>query len=617
MRLLRENVDFHGMCVRLWRSHSFLERLLVLRGVETKGVPRNELIKRVYQCTIVDQFEDITSAKAESKAWGLVAAQRCVRVREMTPGRRLVLQYLKQVLGQGVYFSLPSNLFNAAEAYVGPHNAEDMPSSCLAAAARATVDFSFDDLPDTVIFMVVNLGPQRRELLKVPHLLDVPTRINVSRCAVVAERAVEQQVVVSNDFRSHASLDLDLFIDRIGDVLLSLFSWRTIGSKPVLQNGAPRLSDMVALEDDYSLPTPVGSRPLRRRTQLASTPLSSRALVPVVDAAAETAGSVRSLHIVHLAQTSDDLVPFSSLQGLAADEVHRLQLSGALFVAEDDFGEMLVGINKTAVQWSTAVTVGSPVQVSAVPDNCAPLQSCKLSLVIRHHAESWAKTSDALSPWKRDDPLLYALNWNRPRSYFAALVEREYILQKGAPEVKHNASDGYYRCLLQLAPAKLANTLRLMDGMPHEWFVQELKESDVAEAVETLEPHQLAIADVNVPHVPADFGQFPIVPSVVSFRGFARQIVDVGPGAMSIKVYFDNFSSTVELQRGWTDCSIHDCRPYRPVDCSLRDFCAMMYAWHVHGLRPDLNNDRGLHARHKPTPTEISEYRRKVRLVPF
>ena len=82
--------------------------------------------------------------------------------------------------------------------------------------------------------MVVNLGPQRREFFKVPHFLDVPTRINVSRCAVIATRALAQQVVVSNDFRSHASLDLNLFIGRIGDVLLSLFSWWASWSKPVL-----------------------------------------------------------------------------------------------------------------------------------------------------------------------------------------------------------------------------------------------------------------------------------------------------------------------------------------------------------------------------------------------
>ena len=144
-----------------------------------------------------------------------------------------------------------------------------------------------------------------------------------------------------------------------------------------------------------------------------------------------------------------------------------------------------------------------------------------------------------------------------------------------------------------------------------------LEDSGVVHRVETHGPAELAIADVVATLASVDFAHCPLVLSVVSARGFARQIVDVGPGKMHIKVYFVNFSSSVDTQRVWTDCSVHDCRPHRLAGCSLRNFCAMMYAWHVQGLRPDLNSDRGRHVRYKPTPTEVSEYRLKVRLVPL
>ena len=55
----------------------------------------------------------------------------------------------------------------------------------------------------------------------------------------------------------------------------------------------------------------------------------------------------------------------------------------------------------------------------------------------------------------------YVLNLRRPLSYFASLLSRFIIVEKGLPGIPHDRNDGYYRCLLRLEADALQVHARL------------------------------------------------------------------------------------------------------------------------------------------------------------
>ena len=109
-----------------------------------------------------------------------------------------------------------------------------------------------------------------------------------------------------------------------------------------------------------------------------------------------------------------------------------------------------------------------------------------------------------------------------------------------------------------------------------------------------------------------------MLPPVVEQIGFGRQIVDMGPGTDSCKVYFGNFTSsrgTVSNQRGFHDCTVHGCIKCRVVGAdSLLYYCARSYLWWLQSLQCGSKEE---HLIWEPSDIDITLATQTLRATPF
>ena len=81
------------------------------------------------------------------------------------------IDFLKQQLVAGGYFSMPTPLFVATKGGVGGAAVPDAVYEFLAAVARRTEDIDFGTLSGHTFFQVVNALPEARKLVDIPMLL--------------------------------------------------------------------------------------------------------------------------------------------------------------------------------------------------------------------------------------------------------------------------------------------------------------------------------------------------------------------------------------------------------------------------------------------------------------
>jgi hypothetical protein len=142
LELLRSNQDFYGMCVRVWHSRTFLKDLLALRqsGALHDRSKRLDWIKCVYQTSLADQFEDLSEPVLQKALWHVAVAHTRLPQRRLNPDYKMCIDFLKQQLVAGGYFSMPTPLFVAAKGGVVGAAVPDAVYEFLAAVARRTED---------------------------------------------------------------------------------------------------------------------------------------------------------------------------------------------------------------------------------------------------------------------------------------------------------------------------------------------------------------------------------------------------------------------------------------------------------------------------------------------
>ena len=234
-------------------------------------------------------------------------------------------------------------------------------------------------------------------------------------------------------------------------------------------------------------------------------------------------------------------------------------------------------------------------------------------------SQGWESSREALEPWSIDDPLHYLMDLKRPVSYFAALLSRSSILEKGVASIRHDASDGYYRCLIHVDGPRLLEILdaSTQQARSDDWFkallVANAEISGNASGDEVDDEAVLALPP-PLEHMAHAGGIIPVeTVSDLWIRCIARR-----PGHEDLKIYFDGASGGDGRQRGWAYHPGNDIRLYRHCDhfASREHFAAWMALWHSAGVL-DVCNTRESHFNYLPLPDDVAALARSIVLVQF
>ena len=208
LRRLQDGDDFHAFCLATYRQTSIYNMLLQLR------VPANHLaamkvpekLMAVYQCDLWSMYTNMTEAHAQQRIWAATVESFRAPMPEVyhnpSPPVKASTQLLKQLLRDGVYYSMPAELFDRllGTRPEGVNMVSDPMQQTLALVSAGTREFdhaasSSGTTPHT-LFRVVNARPEARSLVDVPQLQLARTRIVVAKCRFVSYTDVVEQWIV-------------------------------------------------------------------------------------------------------------------------------------------------------------------------------------------------------------------------------------------------------------------------------------------------------------------------------------------------------------------------------------------------------------------------------------
>jgi hypothetical protein len=280
------------------------------------------------------------------------------------------------------------------------------------------------------------------------------------------------------------------------------------------------------------------------------------------------------------AYVGESAVPFlgDALDGIdiSISTIYDMATMGVLTVGSDRFGDLVLALQPAFVLWSQMLGLSSPVPLFRTESNAVPLKKTKLELVLLLHRDAWVHAEGVLPPYVLSAPKVYTLDFKKCFSYFAALLLSDSLFQRGVTSIPHDASDMFYRCLIQMRGEQLDQVLADVANpdRDHTFYKALLKAADLTvedEGDEELVP-QICDGDVG-----EDGNMFaPMLPQIVDI-GWSRVVVHVGGESPRLRIYFDHFSSASSLQRAFCNCSHHGCRWCRQVRISSKVcFCAML-----------------------------------------
>jgi len=328
----------------------------------------------------------------------------------------------------------------------------------------------------------------------------------------------------------------------------------------------------------------------------------------------------------------DGLVPWSSLEGVHIDCIDRLAAQGVLSRSTDEFGEVQVSCLVNKIEWSLQYMVGEPRLLCQQTPSQPILRWPKLAMILQLSRTGFEFRLGLLAPWAMGEPLVCLAGFTQPASYFAALLDRARICAPGI-EIMHDMPDHYYRCLLQLKVAALLRFVADVAEQPDSFFKQKLKDSlaelpDVPEVeveVDGLRALEDGDAGGGVPpeledvHIDAiaDGLALPALTISAMPDAWRRALCTLTVGEpYELRVYFDHYSHSSGVQRGFVNCDVHGCIKYEFVTLAENRhmFCAYMVAWHQAKHRHGTKHD---HLGHRPSREEVDEVAGRLQLVEF
>ena len=216
LRNLQTDDAFHAFCLATYRKTSVYNDLLAQRVPfnTLQGMKNTEKLAAVYQCDLDSMYANMTVAHEQQKTWAATVESFKAPMpdiyRAPTPAIKATTRLLKCLLRDGVYYSMPKDLFDrlVGTRPEGVDMVADPTQMTLALASGETREFDHvaaaSGATAQTIFRVVNSSPEARTLVDVPHVQLVRTRIAVAPLRFVSFTNVVEQWIVHEDTADQA-----------------------------------------------------------------------------------------------------------------------------------------------------------------------------------------------------------------------------------------------------------------------------------------------------------------------------------------------------------------------------------------------------------------------------
>lgn len=612
--LLRSSSEFHSCCMRTWRKRSFLDSLLKQRFSvsKLKAMSYSEKIASVYQSDLMSEHSDIAASRASHNHW-LQAVHHSLPALADAPSSedKQFFFYVKALMVENCYYSLPTDVFSEwsqSEGHVGEQLAEDVTSTLLSMVGEPEANIHELLNVEQTVFRIVNPTPEYRASVAVTLGDSKRSFVVVAPCVQLegqGGRRKTGRVVVQEHVGRQFKLDLGFILERLQVSFPLLLSWKVDSIRPTF---VPKpLSSQQSLVDDdvYVVPAIVGSVSMPSRPWSGSTAVAIR----------DTGDShVRSRQVARaLAQLPLESVPMSAVQHVSQDTFVDMQTSGLVEVHASEAGEALVTLRADAVVRSTFKILCSPVQTFRVLSTQPLMKSPKLLHILQLKLASWIPVVDLAGALEIGQPLVFECSMSRPKSYFVALRQHSQILDQGV-SIYHGRADSYYKCLLNLQGDALREAVADINDVRDEVWKQRLA---LAGVVEEPDGEEVAEATLAIEDVGGDVGLQAVVPHVVPDAELRRCLVDLGPGTVQYKVWFDHASHQSGHRRAFANCPNNSCIKYVKIGSSSRQHvCAALYMWADHG-RLNPGHERADHLGWWPSEPEVQSCASILRLFDF
>ena len=489
----------------------------------------------------------------------------------------------------------------------------------LDASVAADIDFTYGDV---VVFRVLSSTPGDRVVLRSEVFEKQNTCISAVCLDSQSRDPNEPRLIVhagDGSSREIKLLDVRVFVENAEVVLKQLDAWskRSVVARPRLrQIEAPPLP---AIEDLFApvMPAVLGDVSHGIVAVQPQAPVNTNELFP------EGMGEVNNF-VARLAKEKR-FVDRSEIafvdSGISFDFARRLETAGVIAIREDEFSEHQIALRPEGVHWIPAFGIENPIPAcKAYGYGGTPLQRSKLSLLLELYQDGWRPGQPAAVVTNACDKV-YRQTLREPLSYYAALVDRKRIFDKGVQQFEHGKTDNYYRCLLRLEPEPLLHMLGNLAGMNDAWFKSQLVNAGADEpeepvAIEPPEGDPAAFLALQGGAV----GLEPPQELALEHTLWSRKLCSMGNDTLVVKIYFDNATGDAGIQRSWLTCVHHagtGCIRWRNICGTQKQFCAMMYAWHCAALvQPDCATKDG-HMNYTPPQNEIDAVEQGIVMVGF
>ena len=405
-----------------------------------------ERVRRIYQCDLSEEFRNVSEQRSAQKEWERATSHMRSRSISMLPDVWAAVSWLKSKLSKpGVVLSLPGYLFTSAT--VGRTVAQEINqkdlnpwiASC-EAIREETQMFDVANLPNTVFFECVNAYPEKQFSVKVHHVDKSKDEVQIIQRIHAGSDISRGAEILVCDARSHGSLFLVPLVVRMKETLSSFFVWNAFSWG--MGMGVRQLPEPIQPAGD-SISVPTASSVLARHAgsdeAAASSTSSVQQDVLALKSLPDTVASNALISILLSAErTGSDVVPFQEIEDVHMDNLQTLAQAGAVILAENDFGELAVSVNKSMLRYFSRFLVRTPQQVMRVD---AYSGTCKSDMAMALIRGGWTGRDSLDAPFKHGGPLLFVCHSRRPNSYFTCLLQKSKLFAKGISEIPHDWKD--------------------------------------------------------------------------------------------------------------------------------------------------------------------------------
>jgi hypothetical protein len=573
--------------------------------------------KRIYQCSNDDEFEDMQEQRLEVAVWKAATVHLRQPPAPLEPEHwKMAIAYFKKSLQVGSYYCLPTFFFAQARSFASLDTRRDVFTTARSPVSQALVAvddvpacFPWESLGDMVFFIIKHVTPEKRVHVQQAHLHCPRSTIQVCVCEIAdLIGPTADSMLLSVDGGTTVELDVMVWATYMRQVLGSMYRWSLMRYRPVYEFiEQPSLGEPCwpAINDAHQAAIALPEGQIIPAAPPPANPLSTDEAISFVTTCVARSALVGEEAAVRLSELN-----------LHPDLAQSLWRAGALAIVQIE-DEYHCRLQRSAVEWTAKIQVANPMLAMQVPPEASLLKCAKLDLIMRLKMEGWdgQVAGLKLEDWAPNRAQIFRNTETRPLSYFAALLRRFDIVDRGATAIAHTRPDAYYRALLFLSRSALTLMLALEDEEQDDaWYRKHLKDCPGGNEGESGDERDPPPADDLIALMGDQQHAIGRRPERVRWL---RQLIDIGPGTAQVKIHFDHASPSGD-QKGFCPCASsgacrwQQCRSH----ATLRDYCAAMYAWHQ-PQGADIGTDRAAHMDYDPPTAHVRYISEHARMTPF